>query len=782
MENDRNNDNLVNQFRLVIENVATVQQLKKSLEEIQRQVDLLSKRGPTRSIAINTSPRPAPLENLEQNASKGAEQDHPNNKTESKGTGEQEPNIKTEVQSAKLAIPSVASIKTQIAQASYKAPTPTKSQTDVSPSAASLKQLVIKAVDNQNFVSSNKFELFETTLYERLESLERELSYQQDTHTEKINLVRGEANDSKKLLASVLEQNKGLTLANQELKDLLNEITINYDDLKKKHNHLTLHVETMLGPIGSSSNDEEPNGSVMDELKTTIVTMKVDINKQNTKVEKLTKSFNSSTGNVEKIKEDVLIVKNLISSMSNEKYNHYLQDADPELVMKDTILSLHNHWKLFGTDFEHAVNNLVKRKNTLNEDPFITASIKLLKESKHILSVLALGSSDPEDAMNDNEFTSVELFEKVYPFLNNVVLMSHELMKLDDDSKSGAITTTFTFNDMTSSDGLANVRDKLSRINDITKSALDLKVDKIGILTRVDHIEKVAENSVTRAELADQLDKIKAILTSKADMATVENITATKASVKELRKLKEKLLAEGVPQSVMDDTRTAGIKSSFGDEEDSNVFSRKFEALHKEFQDLKAFSKQYVPREEVNEAMQSVIQEIKQVKLNSVGLSNFNAALKTKADDTQVQRLITALRGAMGNLEARNSAAGYLRCLLCDKPVNNVTAGFDDPINAASREQTPDKRRGNNNQSDKTPDRLRPATTERARPSSIDESDDSIKRSASLRSQKFKKLPKLADFDDELTSMDGSKSEVNLLRASLDLPVIGGDSNNEVLF
>ena len=223
---------------------------------------------------------------------------------------------------------------------------------------------------------------------------------------------------------------------------------------------------------------------------------------------------------------------------------------------------------------------------------------------------------------------------------------------------------------------------------------------------------------------------------------------------------------------------------------------KKFEALYRDFQDLKLFTKKFVPRDEVNEAMQSVLQEVKTVKVNSVSLANFNAALKSKADDNQVQRLITALRGAMGNLEARSSAVGYLRCLICDKPVNSVTTTFDEAALSA-RERRRASSTGGNNQTNTTPDKKRPHTTssdgrlllDAIGTNTTDENrlKNDVKRSsiggAGPGSQKIRILHKLSDFDDEISTVDGSSSskfespshavsEVNSLRVAVDLPAI----------
>ena len=118
----------------------------------------------------------------------------------------------------------------------------------------------------------------------------------------------------------------------------------------------------------------------------------------------------------------------------------------------------------------------------------------------------------------------------------------------------------------------------------------------------------------------------------------------------------------------------------------------------------------------------------------------------------------------MGNLEARNeSSAGYLRCMICDKPVNTITSeisGSRPAISSSSPSRQSDDR-GSNNRVNSAPSRRRPHTT--------DSSDRAHQSGRGTRS---------VEFDDE-TFNSPAENYVNALRASLDLlPAIPNTSNS----
>ena len=66
----------------------------------------------------------------------------------------------------------------------------------------------------------------------------------------------------------------------------------------------------------------------------------------------------------------------------------------------------------------------------------------------------------------------------------------------------------------------------------------------------------------------------------------------------------------------------------------------RFDLLGRHMQELQTYCSQFVPREEVHEAMKAVVTEVKALKKNSVTHSIFREGLKMKADTVEVDRYV----------------------------------------------------------------------------------------------------------------------------------------------
>jgi hypothetical protein len=73
--------------------------------------------------------------------------------------------------------------------------------------------------------------------------------------------------------------------------------------------------------------------------------------------------------------------------------------------------------------------------------------------------------------------------------------------------------------------------------------------------------------------------------------------------------------------------------------------------------------------------MRAVIHEVKTLKSSAITTNTFTEALKRKAEEADVQRLIKSLTEAMGNVDGRTgSSIVHTKCLVCDAPVNTLIA------------------------------------------------------------------------------------------------------------
>jgi hypothetical protein len=66
--------------------------------------------------------------------------------------------------------------------------------------------------------------------------------------------------------------------------------------------------------------------------------------------------------------------------------------------------------------------------------------------------------------------------------------------------------------------------------------------------------------------------------------------------------------------------------------------SERFDILHKRHQELTTQCTTYVPREEVEQALQAILAEMRQMKNNSISPDVLKESLQTKANAAEVQR------------------------------------------------------------------------------------------------------------------------------------------------
>jgi len=242
---------------------------------------------------------------------------------------------------------------------------------------------------------------------------------------------------------------------------------------------------------------------------------------------------------------------------------------------------------------------------------------------------------------------------------------------------------------------------------------------RIGKVTLQRALEKLRKDKVGRGEF----DKMKtAIRKTKADHKALVVDVDKKATKAELKRLRDAVYTGGTlspsnslhspTQSITDDPSIDSLSEMQGEGEDGyfgglgaqqyfdrkmqqqgmgtaggaaavvdaasaaalNDLTMRLDLLVKQFKDVTDVTlPTLVPREEVHEALQAVLHEIKLVKLNTINVNRFKQGLDTKADAEEVKRLVETLNHAVGDMMGTNvAAAGKLRCLLCDKPVGSV--------------------------------------------------------------------------------------------------------------
>lgn len=125
-------------------------------------------------------------------------------------------------------------------------------------------------------------------------------------------------------------------------------------------------------------------------------------------------------------------------------------------------------------------------------------------------------------------------------------------------------------------------------------------------------------------------------------------MASKKASLVEVQKLKDQLFRQidllkghiNVP--LMSEESFSPNVSQKSAKEVQDLTSR-FDLLLKHFQDLQGFCNAFVPRDEVHEALQAVLGEVKTIRGTSVTFNTFKEAMKMKADSDEVKKLVCSI-------------------------------------------------------------------------------------------------------------------------------------------
>ena len=531
---------------------------------------------------------------------------------------------------------------------------------------------------NENInVEYEEFDTFDEQLIKRITHIERKLD-------EQINI-------NKVLTQRLDEQNQN---------DKINEITIKNNNLENDNTiikQLLLQLQTKITQIESNIviiidenriNKQQSNlltqtltPEVINEITSTIRNvdkLKISITSQSNKIEKY---FTVSNTRIESVQEELnrLIDDFRVSAELQKRQSGYHHDVSPEIVMNEAIELLCSSWGGFIGPFVAGVSELrdSSGERDADDEEFLVDAIQLSVDAKQLLNVLK----------NKDEVNLTNRFDEAYSLLPNLLLNARKVLKNDLNSPYFAADTPNPIdcdadatNDASELPAPPTVRQQLERLCRIGDSIVDIRINKANLAAGISDLDTRVTAAATKKDLTEHVDKLKTQLSTKADLSAIERITSTKASLKDLKKMRDNILRDsltGLPPMITPiynpttdidpdnptELEVAVIYPTNADPADDgpvvgglerrpatklvltdksneviNQLAARFEALHNEYTDLKLYNKRFVPREEVNEAMQSLVREIKAVKSHAVSTQVFNEALKTKADEGQLQK------------------------------------------------------------------------------------------------------------------------------------------------
>lgn len=190
----------------------------------------------------------------------------------------------------------------------------------------------------------------------------------------------------------------------------------------------------------------------------------------------------------------------------------------------------------------------------------------------------------------------------------------------------------------------------LSQASQRSSRFLDEKIDKTNLKRRIEAIEQELLDKVNMYTV-NELDKdLRVALSMKADHKTVDLLNQKKASNVDLQNLREMVLEQ--IDSLMSMHLAANSKqilqSSKASSDDGGKYanerlddlSQRFEMLYRQFQDTLTRISSFAPREEVEAALQSVLEEMKSVKTNYVDKVLLQEKLSRKANAGELEKYV----------------------------------------------------------------------------------------------------------------------------------------------
>ena len=175
-----------------------------------------------------------------------------------------------------------------------------------------------------------------------------------------------------------------------------------------------------------------------------------------------------------------------------------------------------------------------------------------------------------------------------------------------------------------------------------TSTFLDEGVSKNVMKKRMDEMQEQINERVVRSVVQKLEDDMKIAMTLKADSKTLEAINVKKASCIELQKFREHVADEldGMREMLVKNAANSSkmLASMTSQGGDNGEINQRFDRLYSQFQDMQRGVATFVPRSEIEIALQALLDEVKSVQRTSVDKDVLIEKLKKKADKTDVER------------------------------------------------------------------------------------------------------------------------------------------------
>eukprot|EP01035_Chromulina_nebulosa_P019387 gene19387-25256_t len=380
------------------------------------------------------------------------------------------------------------------------------------------------------------------------------------------------------------------------------------------------------------------------------------------------------------------VMKSKLESMSKDN----IVD-NPDRILQRRINTVRDMWNKIRNDLNHGLSLLTEEEDAQNDpatveddqneqrhslirsDPLISKATGFLTQLEESMASFDLLRSGTETAL------------ALFPVLDSLTVAADELLVLDAEIKNSGKSSKM-LSDIICLDNTANLRPQLLGACSSSIPILEEVDDKVLIRRRMDKIDALLNRKADFNSLKNTEHDLKRLIDLRVNKEELKSFLDKKASLSDLERLKDILHRKiDTMKDFTDITRPSnGDRDEVSRDhntgkdimvKDAAELVKRFDILHKHFRELQMFCGTFVPRDEVHEAMQAVVNEVKVIRSSAVTIPVFKDALKLKADNEELQRLISTLSAAIGDFSGlSNSSALHAKCLVCDKPVTSLSS------------------------------------------------------------------------------------------------------------
>ena len=356
-----------------------------------------------------------------------------------------------------------------------------------------------------------------------------------------------------------------------------------------------------------------------------------------TAIKRIQNSMNDAAADIDELKYKQSFLSSEDAAASNNQKNENLQDAGAGInaaleaqlqAIKQKLMDMRDDLDtgLDGFADAHAAD---PEGSEAFDSEFIA---KVAEFADHLDAVvIAFDRKGPPDVILDAVFRPLDL-------------LTIEMEQLFDLDKAAVAAMSITFDDLTPEGSTRPLRATLQAMFKMCLPVLDHRVDKITMRRRVEKLEMLVRDKADTYLLTELENELRNGVNAKADRHELLTIAAKKVSMGELQRLKDQLMKQIVglrgEEGHGGGNESTGMSSEHFLEFNSELkrLRERFDVFHNLHEDLATQCDLYVPREEVEQALRALLNEMKLMKTNSVSPEHLKESLKMKANSAEVQK------------------------------------------------------------------------------------------------------------------------------------------------